>query len=503
MNDERFDRDLGTVLREIAGEEAPMSLRNRLARISDEAPLGRRMWFTPPLRLATVAAVLVAVVALAIIFVPRETVGPGPSDSPEPSAPMSASSEPMPSMQPTVEPTPEVGAWTGLQWSAGVTPFAPNTSWIADIVWWGDGYIGVGGTFSSTGPGLGTVFSSTDGLHWNVAYQAELPTDWAFEHVVPLGSGLLAVSNQRGVACEGDAPCPPEGFDVAPRLWYSSNGADWSPIDSQSWRDSLGDGVPFAVVGGRDGVGSGGVVAVLYDGVVLHSIDGQTWQRAELPASEMAIPKDVSAFSGGFVIVGRDGQPDPHSQVTVTPPIPGVGRPAAWVSANGIDWVEAAVEGDAVAGGELRDVAAGANGLFAAGIAEAVDTKVHPPTHGWASADGLTWSIAGRIGEHLPLFGGALFAQVLVGDGSRMVIFGPESTESNTTLAFISTDGIDWAPLAFGGVQTDFHIPFLAVEPQGVRYLTSADLMPTGVIAHVYSGDNELWFGAGEIAPAN
>jgi hypothetical protein len=502
MNDERFNRDLGTVLRAIAGEEAPMSLRNRLARITDEAPIGRRLWFAPPLRLATAAVVFVAVVALAILLVPRETVGPLPSASAEPSASASESLEPSPSVEPSVEPTsaptPTVVTWTGLDWSAGVTPFAPNTSYIADIVWWGDGYIGVGGTFASAGPGLGTVFSSTDGLDWSVAYQAELPTDWAFEHVVPLGDGLLALSNQRGVACEGEGPCPPAGFDVAPRLWYSPNGADWSQIDSQSWRDALDGAVPFDVVGGRDGVGHG-VAAVLSSGAVVHSIDGQTWRRAELPASQLAIPTDVTAFRGGFVIVGRDGQPDPHSQVNATEPLPGVGRPAAWVSADGIDWVEATVEGSAVAGGELRDVAAGVDGLFAAGIADAVDTQAHAPTHGWTSADGLSWTIAGRIGEDLPLFGGELLAQgLLVGDGSRMVILGPESTESTRVIGSVSTDGVSWAPLAFVGAETDFHTGYWGdAGPQGVRYLTSAVLMPTGVIAHVYSGDNELWFGTG------
>lgn len=500
MNDERFDRDLGTVLREIAGEEAPMSLRNRLARIADEAPMGRRLWFAPPMRLATAAVALVAVITLAVILIPRENVGPTPTASAEPSAPASVSLEPSPSLEPTAEPTPaptpDLG-WTGLNWTSGVTPFAPNTSWIGEIVPWNGGYVGVGGTFVDGSLGRGTVFSSPDGQRWTVTFQAELPDGWSFAHVVRLGGGLLAVSDQRGVACEADSPCPPEGFDVSPRLWYSPDGTGWSQIDSPSWRAALGDAVPFDVVGSTNGV-----VAVLASGAVVHSIDGQTWQRSDLPASETAIPLDVTVFDGGFAVVGRDGAADRHSQVIVTPLAPGVGRPAVWVSANGVDWVQATVEGDAVAGGELREVAAGADGLFAAGIAASVDVQAHELTHGWASADGMTWTLVGRIGDELPRFGGALLADgFLVGDGSHMVIFGPESAESANVVASLSTDGVRWQRLAFSGAQTDFVTGnWGEAGPQGLRYLTSALVVPDGVIAHVFSGNNEYWFGTAVVA---
>jgi hypothetical protein len=500
MNDERFDRDLAAVLRAIAGEEAPSSLRQRLSRIVEEAPVGRRLWFAPPMRLAGAVAVLVAVVALAIIFIPRESIGPNPSQSPGSPAPSEAQhATPAPSGEPTptVQPSPDL-AWTGLDWSAGVAPFAPNTSWIAEIVPWNGGYLGVGGTFASSGPGQGTVFSSPDGQHWTVTYQAELPEGWSFEHVVRVGDGLLAISDQRGVACEANAPCPPAGFDVAPRLWSSADGITWTQIDSPSWRDVLGDMPPTRIVGG-----AAGVVGVRANGTVVFSRDGQTWQRSDLPARETANPVALTAFDWGFVVVGRDGQPDPVSEVVVSPLAPGTGRPAAWTSANGFDWTEAAVEGEAVAGGVLREVAAGANGLFAAGIGEAVDSQTHPLTHGWASADGLTWTMVGRIGEDLPLFGGELLAQGFVaGDGSTMVIFGPESAASAGVVASVSSDGVSWQRLAFSGAQTNFVTGWWGdAGPQGARYLTSAAVVPGGVIAHLYSGESEFWFGTAVIGP--
>ena len=495
MSDERFDRDLAQVLRDVAGEEAPMSLRYRLANVTEQAPISRRLWFAPPMRLSMAVVAAVAVIVLAIMLVPRDTIGPISSLSPEPT-PSVAPGEPTPTVVPTATPLPtpaptvEQPSWTALEWSPGVVPFARNTSWISEIQPWDGGYLAVGGTFPS---GQGTVFRSTDGQHWTVTYQADLPEGWSFEHLVPVGDGLLAVSDQRGVACEADQPCPPEGFDVAPRLWYSADGESWTQIDSPSWREVLGDTPPIEISGG-----AAGVVGVRANGTVVYSADGLNWQVADLPAAATAVPaRAVTAFDGGFVVVGRDGSPDPFSQVVDTPLTPGSGRPAAWFSPNGVDWIQADVPGEVVPGGELREVAAGANGLFAAGIGEAVDTQTHPMTHGWASKDGITWTMVGRIGEDLPFFGGRHVGQgFLVSDGSNMVIFGQESATSPGVVAYSSTDGISWIPLAFSGAPSDFLTGVWAESgPQGMRYLTAATVVPGGVIASVYNGEVEFWFG--------
>ena len=144
---------------------------------------------------------------------------------------------------------------------------------------------------------------------------------------------------------------------------------------------------------------------------MVYSADGRNWRSATLPAVAKAlpgrpiVPGSLTAFEGGFVVVGRDGSPDPYSQVVDSPLPPAMGRPAAWFSPNGIDWAKAEVPGQMVPGGELREVAAGANGLFAVGIGEAVDTQTHPVTHGWASKDGMTWTLVGRVGVDLPFIG--------------------------------------------------------------------------------------------------
>lgn len=492
MNDERFNNDLLEVLREAAGDEAPVSLRSRIASITDEAPIGRRLWFSPPMRISLAAAAVVAVLVLAFVLMQPQNVGPGPSESPATPTP-SVEESPSATAHPSEESTPTQvpsSAWVGLEWSDGVVPFAPNTSFISEIQPWGEGYVAVGGTFPL---GQGTVFGSTDGRHWSVMFQAELPEGWSFQYVLPLGDGLLAVSDQRGVACEANAPCPPEGFDVAPRLFTSADGENWTQIESQSWRDVVGDMPPSNMIGGF-----AGVVGIRANGTVVHSTDGRNWQLADLPASVAAIPEDLTAFDGGFVIVGRDGERDPASGAAIAPLPPGTGRPAAWVSPNGVDWTEADVEGDPVPGGELREVAAGANGLFAVGIGEARDEQAAPVTHGWASADGLSWTILGRIGEELPLFGGKLLSDgFVVGDGRNMVIFARQSASSPSVVAYASTDGVEWRPLTFSGAPAEFVLGVWGeTGPGDLRYLTDATVVPDGVIATVYSGDVEFWFGS-------
>lgn len=409
---------------------------------------------------------------------------PSPSDS---SPTLSPSTSPTPSATPTVEPTPIVSSWIGLNWSDPVAPFPSASSWITDMIQWGDGYVGVGGT-APPDSGLGTVFASADGLHWSITFQANLPQGWYFEHVVPLGEGMLAVSNQRGISCPANtSPCPPAGADLTNRLWYSNDGATWTQIDSPSWRAAWGTdaGSLGEVVGGREGA----VAVALSGDVVVHSTDGQTWKRIDgLPAVTGAIIRDLAAYPGGFVIVGRDGEPDPFSQVGPQPP-PGIGRPAAWVSADGVTWIAATVPGSDVAGGELRAVAAGGNGLFATGIMRPIQDAFQAAATGWASVDGRTWRVVGELGADLP------DTELLVGDGVHMVILGSESPGSPTLAASVSSDGAAWTRLNFSGATSSLPGIRQWNPPSGVS-LFLAYVMSDGVIVDgAGTIPLELWFG--------
>jgi hypothetical protein len=176
--------------------------------------------------------------------------------------------------------------------------------------------------------------------------------------------------------------------------------------------------------------------------VIIHSADGLTWERLDLSAVfDNAYFRDVTAYAGGFVIVGRIGEAD------VLGAEPAVGVPAAWTSADGVTWIAAAVEGSEAPGATLSTVIAGADGLFATGRqTDTIELSGQGPLSGWASTDGRSWQLLGEIGTDLPLTTGTV-----VGDGEHMVMFGRESCKTTELLAWTSLDGVTWTQLAFSG----------------------------------------------------
>jgi hypothetical protein len=432
-----------------------MSLRNRVADLIDQAPVSRRLWFAPPMKLSLAAVGAVAVLALAVILVGSQMVGPAPSQTPEPSA--SASTEPTASAQPsatleptpvpTLTPTPGVAAWTGVAWSVGTT--AEGSWWtINDVVAWRDGYVGVGssmhGALSQTSTTSPAFFASSDGLHWTIV-QEDDPIDHGLastsdeffpKRIVPVGDTLLAVG-----------PIPPA--PIAPRLWRSEDGSTWSLLDNSSWNEAMSSNALLSVAGGPRGVvvvGAVGNSGAKPQGppVLIHSSDGLTWDRIELSSSvfQGAYFRDVTAYAGGFVIVGRVGEADVLE--------PGVGMPAAWTSPDGVVWLAAEVEGPYVTGARLETVIAGAEGLFATGRqTDTPDLSGQGPLSGWASTDGRSWQLLGEMGTDLPLVTGN--PAMVVGDGEHMVMFGRESCKTTELLAWTSLDGVTWTQLGFSG----------------------------------------------------
>ena len=503
MNDERFEHELKSVLRELAGREAPMSLRNRVADVIDRAPIGRRLWFAPPMKLSLAAVGAMAVLVLAVLFVGSQMVGPTPSQTPEPSASASASSvEPTPSAQPsaTLEPTPVptpiptegVAAWTGLDWAKGSVD---QGSWwnISDVVAWGDGYVGVGTSrhgdhAAGTETTSAAFFRSADGLDWTLAQEgdpiiedmASQSEEWFPLRVVPVGDTLLAV---------GHLAFGP----IAPRLWSSEDGSTWTLLDNPSWREALTDNTLISVASGPTGV-----VVVASEGsgfrpqgqpLIIHSSDGVTWDRLDLSAVfDNAYFSDITAYTGGFAIVGRVGEPNVPAATEAAP-----GVPAAWTSADGVTWLAAQVEGSEAPGATLLTVVAGADGLFATGYPTEW-TSWQSPRSGWASTDG-SWQLLGEIGTDLPLaidLGLAVdYPTNVVGDGEHMVMFGRESCKTTELLAWTSRDGVTWTQLPFSGGTS-----FLPIIPGpicnddgtegaivGAISLSNAVVTPDGVFA--------------------
>ncbi len=445
MTDERsprFEQDLTAVLRQTAGDGAPASLRYRLADVTATPPPERRWWFAPSLRWAAVAMAVMAVAVLAFLMIPHQNVGQTPSSSAQaspsaapPSGKATSSGEASPTGSPSVSPVPTSVpapvAWSTLTWPQGVA--MGDGQYLSDLVPWGDGYVGVGGVDDGSGfePAF---FSSTDGSHWTMVQRlpATKTDDLAgvlAAHLVRMGNRLLAVG---GAVTNGPAGLP---AGAAP-LWTSVDGTTWTSVVSPTWASA--STWPAWLLSGP-----GGVVAIRSgsDPVVLASADGSTWTRATIPVEERAIAKDAIAWLGGFVIIGRDGQPDSACcAVENTPPPPGVGRPAAWISADGVHWSEATVDGERLAGAELRQVVALDSGLLAVGINSTADFYDVAMT-GWTSSDGRTWSIAT---DGWPLDAGAY--PTFAADGQHAIVLG-RAPGGSTLAAWATTDGVTWTRL--------------------------------------------------------
>ena len=412
------------------------------------------------------ALALALVAALSTGCVGSPAASPAPTISPlaTPTATPLATPTPTPSATPTASPpaTPRPIGWTNLTWSKGVV--ATEGRFVLDLVRWGDGYVGVGGV--DTGSGLVTAFfASKDAIHWTLvkrlpATQSEIVAGVVARDVVRIGNRLLAVG---GAVMNAPGQQP----DFATPLWVSDDGTTWTQVHSSTW-DAASPWSGWLLSGPQ------GVVAVRggTDAIVLHSLDGSTWARTTLPATERAIAKDAIGYAGGFVIVGRDGQPDVLTEVCdASCPPPGVGRPAAWTSTDGIRWSEATVEGDAVAGAELSRVVAVRAGLVALGIKGTADHNDLKMTS-WTSKDGRTWPIVST--PQLP------FAKtsypVYAADGDRAIVLG-RAPEGSGPAAWTTSDGVVWTRLAFADIPAQ-----VECGESSCLTLGHAWLVPDGVI---------------------
>jgi hypothetical protein len=284
-----------------------------------------------------------------------------------------------------------------------------------------------------------------------------------------------------------------------PALWESSDGRAWTAIDSPSWETAWSRAHVIDIDGGPAGavaigaVGSGCCLNPDRDAIVLYSSDGLAWEQVTPIAPFPAIVRDVASFSGGFVIAGRagerDGTDDDWSYI-------GTGSAAAWTSVDGMTWTAATLDGvEPVRGGLLREVAVGAEGLFAVGYAQPVTHYSDAARTGWSSSDGNVWTRLGEIGEDLPGI------RVLTSDGTRMVILGPESSSTLTLAGWTSIDGSSWTPLQFSGEPApaaDLPPGPVAGVSGALKYQMPAEWSPTrllrdGVVAYGWVPVGATW----------
>jgi hypothetical protein len=472
--------------------------------------VGRRSWFAPLVQLSAAAVVVVAVAALGWTFLRPVIVGMTATPTPGPSSSVPVPSE-SPSQVPSESPsgTPLPSGWTGLDWSDPVVASAQDGLRIRDIVPWAGGYVAVGDTWVADPSAMqGAFLASTNGLDWTVVQTVDLRREGeTMRHLVVVGGRLLAIAEGGSVFCPAETRCPTPDF--TPELWTSTDGAHWTAVDSPTWRAAwsnagamrwvvAGDAGIIAIGNEGHGVREAGQPSPPAVPVVFHSDDGLAWEQADLAQGfDHAVVMDAAAFSGGFVIVGRDGEPDKLSEVVDrSNPLPrGLGRPAAWVSADGIHWTVAAVDGIEIEGGELSAVKAGADGLFAIG-AGSPDAGDATPS-GWSSVDGSTWHVVGRLGAELPAIEAGVQQPgytVLASDGRHIVVLDRDAPGSDTLAAWVSSDGATWIRLALTGSTPLPKIGnYSAPDAQGM-YATGATVLPDRIVVTGYGdGAYALW----------
>ncbi len=405
---------------------------------------------------------LALAVALALAFSTGCVGSPAASPTPTNPPPSTPAATPWATPAASQPATPGPIGWTSLAWSEGGAP--AEGQFVLDLVPWGDGYVGVGGV--DTGSGLDSAFfTSGDGTHWTLvdrqpSTQSDTVAGVVADDVVRIGNRLLAVGG-----AVMNAPGQQAAF-AAP-LWVSDDGTTWTQVQSATW--DAASAWPDWLLSGPQGV-----VAVrggTDDAIVLHSFDGSTWARMTLPATERAIAEDAIAYSGGFVIAGRDGQPDVSTEVCEASCPPGVGRPAAWISADGVRWSEAMVEGNEVAGVELSRVMAVRAGFVALGINSLADYHDLKLTS-WTSEDGLTWSI---VSDQLLPFATTSYP-VYAADGDLAIVLG-RAPEGSGPAAWMTSDGVVWARLAFANSPAG-----VECEQDACLQLEQAWPVPDGVI---------------------
>lgn len=291
-----------------------------------------------------------------------------------------------------------------------------------------------------------------------------------------------------------------EGNDAA--VWTSTDGRGWQRVvddagvfgDAESGAGS--DQYITDLAGGSLGVVAVGTDGLLFehDGAVWVSPDGLVWER-------LADDSDVFGGEGDqfmHAVVQTDG-----AAVVVGE---SAGEAAVWVSADGREWTRGEVNDASVGAGleptAMRDVAAAGDGLVAVGV---VGAELGRPAV-WLSADGVTWNrlldeMAGAdagfdvvMGPMTAIAGGE---EGFVAIGTRLRVDDDPSYADRNTMGpavWVSVDGFEWRLL-------DATFVALPDERETSRYAYMKRGSSVLLDDIVWDGDRMLAIGGYELAP--
>jgi len=259
-------------------------------------------------------------------------------------------------------------AWTssdGLSWSIH---FMATTTFTFPVSL----TVGANGTAVAVGRSgkLPVAWTSADGSAWQ-------------EHPVPVlgGDGVAErmtsiVTREDGYVAGGSVG--PELFERHARFWTSADGADWKPVADDP--DAFANAEVRAITKFGDGFVAVGVVGTAQHpsgAVAWISADGSTWSRVDDPSFVDGIAVAVvPAPFGGVVAVGSD-----------------VGRreAVAWTSADGRRWTKAPSEASREHSGGfawMTDVVAIGDTVIGIGDYQGLQRGT---ATAWVSRDGMSW----------------------------------------------------------------------------------------------------------------
>jgi hypothetical protein len=224
----------------------------------------------------------------------------------------------------------EVGAvWSstdGLTWNlvSGPNTFSKIGSAILDASPDGHGGIFAAGFVSSNSENYSyaALWHSRDGLTWTQVDLGSPEHPWA---LVVAANEHMAVAEETSMRTDR----------WARYVWWSADGVNWSSAELPS--DGSQPRRPPLLAGGAGGFEILETSAGDQPGHAWHSDDGRTWVQTQAPpgltGADVAIddPTSLLAVGGGFVAVGRVGSLD-------------AGKPAAWTTADGKTWTQSVME---------------------------------------------------------------------------------------------------------------------------------------------------------------
>jgi len=311
----------------------------------------------------------------------------------------------------TCSPAAAVARWTELRWS--------QPSLLHGVLAFHDLVAAPGGFLASaevveSGQHAGAIFRSADAVQWQRV--ATLPSP-----------PILATTPARQLAVINRG-----GASPAAEVWTSGDGASWQRDD----RLSLATGTIVQLVARGDALLALGTDSSGRQILLRSPVAGAAWSAGQWPGAT-AIIRSVFAVADGYVALGRDGAPDQGSGGVGAP---GVGRPAAWWSADGASWAVLPVEGAAAPSAQLLQMFTVGDGYLALGQDSVGGGSPRTPVF-WTSSDGHTWR---RLGppEHWGMAGS---------NGQQAVVFAAAGFGTVSLGAWTTTDGVSWTPISFTG----------------------------------------------------